>query len=93
MKIMIYVMNTTNYLVLLALLFLPITPSDWYGGDSLNIFVVISFILLTFSLLLLIVSQPEHKPIWKMSSLINTVNLVVLYPLLLFLLFFGIPFL
>lgn len=93
MKIMMYVINATNYLVLLALLFLPITPSEWYGGDSLNVFVVTSFILLTFSLLLLIVSQPEHKAIWKISSLINTINLVVLYPLFLFLLFFGIPFL
>ncbi|MBK3720309.1 hypothetical protein F9789_2222 [Staphylococcus arlettae] len=91
MKLAVYSINIINYIFISAMFLLSITPPNWYGADKLDVFISNSSALLIFSILMFFISK-NTKTIWKTSIFLNLIILFILTPLIMFVLFFGIPF-
>ena len=89
----INVINILNYILFIILLFYGNNLfSDFYGGDALVIFTDVSMVILLLSISLFLYNYFKKKKFIKyllISIILNLFNLVILYPIIFFALFFG----
>lgn len=89
----INVINILNYILFIILLFYGnYLFSNFYGGDALVIFSDVSMVILLLSISLFLYNYFKKKKFIKyllISIILNLFNLVILYPIIFFALFFG----
>lgn len=79
------------FILLLFVLFNPYKTYLYDGGDLLSLHLEINLVLGVLSLVLIIFNK-KNRSDWGLSLILALVNILIIYPILLVYMFFGIPF-
>ncbi|CAD7360818.1 MULTISPECIES: hypothetical protein [Staphylococcus] len=90
MRKTMYSFHILSNTLLVLFLFIPIPFLNYEGGDILSIYFQVSLILFVLSVTLYFLNQKNRKT-WMISTILSILSILIVFPVVFFYLFFGIP--